>query len=156
MFKIRKLITAVLVCGGIGLISTPFTINSIQTWYRALNKPFFSPPNWIFGPVWSALYFMMGVSAYLIWVKELKNKKVKIALMYFLVQLFLNFLWSILFFGLHSPILALIDIILLWAAILATIGKFYPISKPASYLLVPYFLWVTFAVLLNFSIVTLN
>jgi tryptophan-rich sensory protein len=156
MSKLSRLITAILVCEGIGLISTPFTISAIQNWYRYLNKPSFSPPNWVFGPVWTVLYFMMGVSAYLIWVKGLKNKKVKVALIYFLIQLFLNFIWSILFFGLRSPLLALIDIIILWSMIVLTIRKFITISKPASYLLVPYLTWVSFATLLNFSITVLN
>lgn len=156
MNKLSKLITAILACEGIGLISTPFTIASIRTWYSTLNRPSFSPPNWVFGPVWTILYFMMGVSAYLIWVKGLKNKKIKVALMYFLIQLFLNLLWSIIFFGFHSPVLALIDIILLWLMILQTILKFNKISKQSSYLLVPYLLWVSFALVLNFSIVMLN
>lgn len=156
MSKLLKLITAVLVCEGIGLISTPFTISAIQNWYYYLNKPPFSPPNWVFGPVWSVLYFMMGISAYLIWIKGLKNKKEKVALIYFLIQLFINFLWSIIFFGLRSPILAFIDIIFLWLMIALTIRKFYTISKPAAYMLIPYFLWVSFALVLNFSIVMLN
>lgn len=156
MSKYLKLLTSILVCEAVGLISTPFTVASVQTWYSILNKPSFSPPNWVFGPVWLILYFMMGVSAYLIWIKGLKNKKVKTALMFFLLQLFLNFLWSILFFGLHSPILGLIDILLLWLLIILTILRFYKISRPSSYLLIPYLLWVSFASILNFSIFILN
>lgn len=156
MNKPVKLIASILICEAVGLISVPFTIASIPTWYSTLNKPSFSPPNWIFGPAWTTLYFMMGVSAYLVWVKGLKNKKVRTALAYFLIQLVFNFFWSFLFFGLHSPLLALVDIFLLWLAIVLTMIKFYQISKPASYLLLPYLLWVSFATLLNLSIVILN
>jgi len=154
--KSLKLITTILICEGVGLVSVPFTVSSIQNWYSYLNKPSFSPLNWIFGPVWTTLYLMMGVSAYLVWVKGLENKKVRVALTLFLLQLFLNFFWSILFFGFHSPMLALIDIILLWFAIIFSILKFYSISKNASYLLIPYLLWVSFAFVLNLSIVALN
>lgn len=156
MIKFLKLILSVTIAEGIGLISTPFTIASIPTWYATLHKPFFSPPNWIFGPVWTILYLMMGIAAYLVWEKGLKNKKVKTALTYYFVQLILNFIWSWLFFGLHSPFLGLLEIILLWFAILLTILKFYKISKTASYLLIPYLIWVSFATLLNFSIFILN
>lgn len=156
MSKPLKFITSILVCEAVGLLATPFTISSIKTWYSTLNKPSFSPPNWVFGPVWTILYFMMGVSVYLIWIKEMKNKKVKVALIYFSIQLFLNFLWSILFFGLHSPVLALIEIIILWLMIFLTALKFYKISKPAFYLLIPYLLWVNFATILNFSVAVLN
>lgn len=156
MNKLLKLIVLILVSEAVGLISAPIAISSIQTWYVTLNKPSFSPPNWIFGPVWTVLYFLMGVAAYLIWDKGLKNKKVMLALKYFLLQLFFNFLWSILFFGLHSPVLALIDIALLWVMIVITTFKFYKISKPAAYLLLPYLFWVSFASILNLSIVILN
>ena len=153
---IKKLIISVAICELVGLLSTPFTIASIPTWYQTLNKPSFSPPNWVFGPAWTILYFLMGVSLYLIWMKGLKNKKVKTGVKFFSIQLVLNFLWSIFFFGLHSPILGMIDIALLWIAILITIIKFYEISKPASYILIPYLLWVSFASVLNLFIVILN
>ncbi len=156
MSKFVKLVASILICEAVGLISVPFTIASIPAWYATLNKPLFSPPNWIFGPVWTILYLMMGISAYLIWIKGLKNKKVRTALFYFLIQLVFNFFWSILFFGLHSPLLALIDILLLWFTILITMLQFYKISKPASYLLLPYLFWVSFAIILNFSIIILN
>lgn len=151
-----KLILSIIVCELVGLISTPFTIASIEKWYQYLNKPFFSPPNWIFGPVWTILYFLMGVSAYLIWAKGFKNKKVKNALKLFGIQLLINFLWSIFFFGMHNPWLAFLDIIFLWIAILITIMKFDNLSKWAGYLLVPYLLWVSFAAVLNISILILN
>jgi tryptophan-rich sensory protein len=129
---------------------------SIPTWYASLQKPAFNPPNWIFGPVWTTLFIMMGVAAFLVWDKGLENKKVKISLAIFGLQLLLNVLWSILFFGLQSPLYAFIDIIMLWASILATIIYFYRISAAAAYLLIPYILWVSFASILNLSIVILN
>lgn len=151
-----KLVVAIVGCELVGIIAASFTIAAIPTWYAALDKPVFSPPNWVFGPVWTALYFMMGVAAYLIWTKGLKNKKVQVALWYFFLQLTFNFFWSIIFFGFHQPLLALADIILLWFAIFVTIRKFYKISKPAAHLLIPYLLWVSFATVLNLSIVLLN
>ncbi len=156
MNKFFKLLIAVIGCELVGIISTPFTLSAIPAWYSTLNKPPFSPPNWIFGPVWTILYFLMGVSAFLVWKQGLKKKQVKEALLVFLTQLFFNFIWSILFFGLHSPILGLLDIIILWVLILITIVKFHKISKLAAYLLVPYILWVSFATILNFYIWILN
>ena len=156
MSKFLKFAISVIGCELVGILATPFTLSAIPTWYSTLNKPSFSPPNWVFGPVWTALYFLMGVSVYLVWEKGLKTKQVKEALFYFLAQLFLNFIWSILFFGLRSPILGLVHILVLWVLILITTLKFYKLSKPASYLLIPYLLWVSFAAILNFSIVLLN
>ena len=151
-----KFLIAVIGCELVGILATPFTLAAIPTWYSTLNKPPFSPPNWIFGPVWTTLYFLMGISAFLIWQRGLKKRQVKEALLYFVAQLFLNFIWSILFFGLRSPILGLLDILILWMLILVTMIKFYKISKLASYLLIPYLLWVSFATILNLSIVILN
>ena len=156
MKNLSKLFIAVIGCELVGLLSTPFTISSIPSWYAYLNKPPFSPPNWIFGPVWIMLYFLMGVSAFLIWEKGLKNKKVKRAQNYFFIQLFFNFFWSVLFFGLHFPILGLIDIVALLISILFTSRAFFAISKLASSLLLPYLLWVSFATILNIFIVILN
>ncbi len=151
-----KLFLAIIICEGVGLIGSIFTFNSVNIWYMTLNKPFFNPPSWLFGPVWTTLYFLMGVAAFLVWKKGLKNKKIKRALTYFSIQLFLNFLWSLLFFGLHNPLLGLLDIGLLLISIILTIIIFYKISKAASYLLILYLLWVSFATLLNFFIVLLN
>lgn len=151
-----KLITSVLFCELIGVAGTPFTMAAIPTWYGTLTKPSFSPPNWLFGPVWTVLYFLMGISLYLIWKQGWKNKKIKKAIMFFLAQLTLNFLWSILFFGLRLPWLGMVDIVALWLLIAITIKKFYPLSKLASYLLIPYLVWVSFAAILNFAIVILN
>lgn len=151
-----KIVFFVIACELVGIAGSVFTIGSIPTWYKTLNKPFFSPPNWIFGPVWTTLYLMMGISAGLIWLKGLKSKKVKKALSYFLIQLFLNFTWSIIFFSLHQPLLAFINIVLLWLSILMIMIKFYRIFKPSAYLLIPYILWVSFAAVLNLAIVILN
>lgn len=156
MKKLSKFLISTIGCELVGIAATPFTLSSIPTWYQTLTKPSFSPPSWIFGPVWTILYFLMGVAAYLVWIKGLEKRGVKKALSFFIAQLVFNFLWSILFFGLHSPVLALIDILILWILILITIIKFYKISKVASYLLIPYLFWVSFATILNLSIVLLN
>lgn len=156
MPKLLKLAGCVVLCELVGLAGTPFTTAAIPTWYATLEKPFFSPPNWLFGPVWTVLYLMMGVSLYLIAQHGWKKPKVRTALSYFGLQLVLNLLWSISFFGLRSPVLGLINIVLLWLAILLTIKKFNPLSKTASYMLVPYLAWVSFATLLNAAIWWLN
>lgn len=156
MKDFSKLMISVVGCELVGLLSAPFTIASISTWYPGLIKPAFSPPNWIFAPVWTALYFLMGESLYLVWIKGVKNKEIKIAIYYFSVQLLFNFLWSVIFFGLHQPLFAFIDIIALLAAIVLTMMKFSRISKTALYLLIPYLLWVSFAAILNGAIVLLN
>lgn len=156
MRDVRKLLIAIVGCELVGIVAAPFTIAAIPTWYAHLHKPFFSPPNWVFGPVWTLLYFLMGVSAFLVWQKGLQKKKVKRALGYFLFQLTFNFLWSALFFGLHSPLLGLFDIAALLIFLILTIVSFYKLSRVAEYLLVPYLLWVSFATVLNLSIVLLN
>jgi len=156
MIKIIKLAVSVLACLLAAFIGSTATISSIPTWYAYLLKPAFNPPNWIFGPVWTTLFIMMGIAAFLIWDKGLEKKEVRAALGIFGLQLILNVLWSVLFFGLHLPLFAFIDIILLWASILATIIYFYGISAAAAYLLIPYILWVSFASILNLSIVILN
>lgn len=151
-----KLLISVVGCELVGILSTPFTISAIKDWYFYLNKPFFAPPNWLFGPAWTTLYFLMGVAIYLIWIQDQNKKKVKVAVQFFLAQLTLNFLWSPIFFGLRAPILGLVMIIAMWGLIFMTMKQFYPLSKPAFYLLVPYILWVSFATLLNVAIVVLN
>lgn len=156
MKNIQKFVISVVGCELVGILSTPFTISAIPTWYATLNKPFFSPPNWIFAPVWTTLYFLMGVSVFLIWQKGIQKEKVKRGFNYFLFQLFFNFLWSLLFFGLHSTLFGLLDIVALLVFIVLTILSFYKLSKIAAYLLVPYFLWVSFATILNISLILLN
>jgi tryptophan-rich sensory protein len=119
-----------------------------------LNKPSFSPPNYLFAPVWTALYILMGIALYLVWING--YKKHKKAIIVFGIQLGLNLLWSILFFGMRNPLLAFIEILLLWSFIVYTIILFYKTSKTAAYLLTPYILWVSFASVLNFFIFYLN
>lgn len=157
MSKSLKIVIAVIICLAIGYGSGLATQSSITTWYPTLNKPFFNPPNWLFAPVWTLLYVMMGVSAGLVWSKmESVPVLVKKALWVFAIQLILNALWSFLFFGMCNPFLAFIEILLLWLMILETIKLFKPIDPLASKLLIPYLLWVSFATLLNGSIWWLN
>lgn len=151
-----KLLIAIIIPQFVGLTSGLFTIASIPTWYAGLTKPTFAPPNWLFAPAWTTLYFLMGLASYLVWQKGWRKKQVKIALYLYGGQLILNFFWSILFFGLKSPLLALIGIIILWVMILLTLIKFYRVIKLAGYLLIPYLLWVSFASVINFSILVLN
>jgi benzodiazapine receptor len=154
--SLGKLVIAIVVCELAGFIGSIFTVSAIPEWYNLIAKPDFAPPNWIFGPVWITLYALMGIAAFLIWQKGLHHKKVKVALGFFIAQLILNSLWSVIFFGGKSIGWGLIEIIVLWFAIVATLVDFYKISKPAGALLIPYLLWVTFAVYLNFSLYMLN
>ena len=139
--------------GGIGSV---FTYSAIPTWYAQLSKPFFNPPNWLFGPVWSLLYVCMGISLFLIYTTKTKETIKNGAVSIFYVQLVLNAVWSILFFGLKNPGIALVEIICLWLFILLTIVRFDKINRIAGGLLIPYLLWVSFASVLNLSIVILN
>ena len=156
MNKILLFIISVVICQLAGVVGSFFTFNSVKTWYLTINKPVFNPPSWVFGPVWTILFLLMGISLFLVWSKGFDNPQVKIALLIFAAQLILNVLWSTLFFGLKSPLFAFVEIVILWIFILLTIINFYSISKPASYLLIPYLLWVTFASVLNFAIFLLN
>lgn len=154
--KIIPLLFSIGVCFLAAAVGSVFTIGAIDTWYVTLNKPFFSPPNWVFGPVWTLLYLVMGISLYIFWDTKTNIKERRLGLSIFFVQLALNALWSILFFGLKSPITAFIVIILLWLTISLTIKKFLKASKLAGWLLTPYLAWVSFATILNLSIVILN
>lgn len=156
MKDLPKLLISVVGCELVGFLGTPFTISAIPTWYTTLNKPFFAPPNWIFGPVWTLLYLLMGVAFYLIWKQGWQKKRIATAGKYFLLQLGLNFIWSPIFFGLKAPLLGLIVIMAMWVLIVMTMKKFHPLSRLAFYLLVPYLLWVSFVTLLNGAIVILN
>jgi benzodiazapine receptor len=151
-----KLIASIIICQLAGFIGSLFTTPAIPTWYATLRKPTFTPPSWVFFPVWTTLFLLMGISLFLVWQKTLKERKVKIALSLFAIQLVLNTLWSIFFFGLKSPLLAFIEIVILWFAILLTILKFFKVSKPAGILLLPYILWVSWAAVLNFFLWNLN
>lgn len=155
MKKALKLIASIIVpfiAAGIGNLAT---IPNIPSWYAVLEKPVFSPPNWVFGPVWTVLYLLMGISLYLLWTQPSKRDKTK-AFVAFGAQLILNTLWSIVFFGLHSPIGGVVVILALLIVIIVTMRYFWHFSKPAAYLLVPYILWVSFATVLNTSIALLN
>ena len=153
--EIPKLVISIILCQLAGFLGSLFTIPAIPTWYKTLDKPFFTPPNWIFSPVWISLFLLMGISLFMVWRKQ-GQPRFKVALIFFLVQLIFNILWSAAFFGLRSPLLGLIDIVLLWGAILLTIQHFLRISKTAGLLLLPYIVWVSFAVVLNFSLWILN
>lgn len=154
--KILRLFVSILSCQAVGIAGSLFTSPAIPVWYANLHKPVFKPPNWIFAPVWTLLFLLMGISVYLIWNKLGEDRKVKPALSVFAVQLVLNFIWSVLFFGLRSPLYASIEIIVLWLAILVTIFKFYRISRVTGIMLLPYIFWVSFAAILNFAIVIIN
>jgi benzodiazapine receptor len=157
MNKIIRIVIAVILCLAVGYSSSTFTKEGVATWYPTILKPSFNPPNWIFMPVWTLLFILMGVAAGLVWdkIKE-QNEEVKKALGFFLAQLILNAVWSYLFFGLKNPMLALIEIVLLWLMIYETYLKFTKINKTAGYLLIPYLAWVAFAGILNASIWWLN
>lgn len=154
--RLFKLLTSVSLCFAVAFLGSLITLPSIPTWYAQLNKPFFSPPNWIFGPVWTILYLLMGLSLFLVWDKGLKNKIAEKAVKIFLVQLALNLAWSVVFFGFHLPWLAFAIIIALWIFIFMTIKYFSKISKSAAYLLLPYIVWVSFAAFLNLFITLIN
>jgi translocator protein len=151
-----KLLASVLLCQFAGAVGSVFTASSLADWYTLLEKPVFSPPSWVFFPVWTLLYILMGISLYIVWEKGPQDREVKFGLIIFSIQLVLNSLWSFLFFGLRSPYYGFVEIIFLWFAIFLTIVQFRKISKTASYLLVPYIIWVSFAALLNYYLWTLN
>jgi tryptophan-rich sensory protein len=157
MNKIIRIAITVIVCLAVGYSSSTFTKEGVATWYPTILKPGFNPPNWVFMPVWTLLFILMGVAAGLVWdkIKE-QNEEVKKALGFFLIQLILNAVWSYIFFGLKNPMLALVEIVLLWLMIYETYLKFTKINKMAGYLLIPYLAWVAFAGILNASIWWLN
>lgn len=157
MQKILRIAVVVMTCLVIGYFSGMVTRESITTWYPTLVKPVFNPPNWIFAPVWTVLYIMIGVAGGMVWNRlEFDAEKVKKAFLFFIIQLALNALWSYLFFGLHNPLLALIEIVLLWLIIFETYTQFKKIDKVAGMLFIPYLAWVSFAMILNGSIWWLN
>jgi translocator protein len=149
-------IVCILICEGAGAIGGFFTSRSVAEWYPTLIKPSFTPPSWLFMPVWTLLYLLMGISAFLIWRIGWQSNVVKIALAVFIIQLALNVAWSAVFFGMKSTIGGMIVIFLLWLAILFTIILFFRLSKISAVLLIPYNLWVSFASVLNVALVYLN
>jgi len=179
MKNIFKFIISIIVCQAAGLVGAIFTTPAIGSWYATLNKPSFTPSGSFIGAVWTVLFFLMGISLYLVWSKnwqisvpaDSQTQKVwnrfseklwfgtwreENAVLIFILQLVLNVLWSVIFFGLKLPGLAFFELLMLWFAILYTIVNFYRISKPASYLLLPYIFWVSFAGYLNFLVWRMN
>ena len=155
--SMARLIAACCVSLAAGLIGSLTTVgDGFNSWYSTIEKPAFTPPNWVFGPVWTLLYLLMGVAAFLVWQKGLRLTTVRMALGWFLVQLVLNALWTPVFFGLHRIGWALVVIVLLWAAIAIAMYCFFRVSRTAAILLVPYLLWVSFATVLNGSFWRLN
>lgn len=150
--KYQALAIIILIVGAIALLGNWFTSTSIRDWYPTLNKPSWTPPAWVFGPVWTILYILMAVSMWLVWQKQPSND----VYFWFGIQLGLNLLWSFLFFYLQSPFLAFVDVCFLWWAILMTMMTFWKYSRPAALLLVPYIIWVTFAIALNLGILTMQ
>ena len=154
--RVIKFLVSIIACQLAGYIGSIFTTPEIAGWYALLHKPSFSPPDWVFAPVWTTLFLLMGISLYLVWKKQILAEGKGLAVSIFIFQLVLNILWSLLFFGFHSPLAGLIEIIALWVMILFTIESFYEISRASAWLLLPYILWVTFAGVLNFFIWWLN
>jgi tryptophan-rich sensory protein len=150
-----RFIVSLVICQLAGFIGGAFTAPAITGWYAALEKPSFSPPNWIFSPVWIILFLLMGVTLYILW-QNMQKTEAKIAMVFFIIQLALNILWSALFFGLKWPMVAFFEIIVLWVFILLTMIKSSRVSKTTVYLLLPYILWVNFAAVLNFFLWRLN
>ncbi|MBZ9779706.1 tryptophan-rich sensory protein [Psychroflexus sp. CAK8W] len=151
-----KILIGVVVCLGIGFLGSIATQTSVNTWFTTLEKPFFNPPSWLFAPVWTTLYILMGVAAGLVWNKGFHHLWVKTALYHFGFQLVLNASWSVAFFGYQSPLVALFIIIALIVLVLITFKWFKIVSNTAAYLLIPYILWIVFAAALNFEIWRLN
>jgi benzodiazapine receptor len=153
---ILKLVLSIVICQGAGFLGSLATRPSIATWYKTIAKPSFNPPNAVFGPVWITFYLLMSISLFLVWRQWGAAKGVRPALIIFFVQLALNTLWSVLFFGLRQPGWAFLEIVVLWLFILLTMMVFWRLSRVAGLLLLPYLLWVSFASALNFAIWRLN
>lgn len=150
-----KLLISILLPIALGAIAGMFTSQSVPEWYATLNRPSFNPPNWIFGPVWTTLYIIMGISLFLIWKQDVSKKR-NFAILIFMIQLILNFGWSFIFFYFNMIGIALLEIVLLWFSIITMLVLFYKIKPIASYINIPYLLWVTFATVLNASYYLLN
>jgi translocator protein len=151
-----KLVIAILIPLLVGFSSSYFTITGVNSWYQTIQKPEWNPPNWIFGPVWTTLYILMGIALYLVWKADAGDAVKKYAITLFAIQLVLNFFWSFIFFNQHQPGWAFVEIVVMWLMILLTIFGFAKINTTAAWLLVPYISWVSFAAILNFTIWKLN
>lgn len=156
MNNAAKLIISIVIPVAIGATAGFFTATGVDSWYQTINKPTWNPPNWIFAPVWTTLYVMMGIALFLVWKSDTSESLKKTAITLFGIQLVLNFFWSFIFFNQHQPGWALVEIIVMWASILLTIFSFANVSKTAAWLLVPYISWVSFATILNYTIWQLN
>jgi len=154
--EVGKLVGSIAACEGAGLIGSLFTAPAITTWYAALAKPSFTPPNWVFAPVWASLYALMGVAVFLVWRRGLAQPGVKLAFTLFWVQLVVNLMWSVVFFGWYSILGGAVLIISLWVLVLVTMIKFFRLSKVAGGLLVPYLAWLSIASALNVWVLILN
>ena len=158
-FRIREvpmLIGSILIPLLVGYIGAIVTLSQISTWYSTLAKPWWSPPNWLFGPIWTTLYVLMGIGLFLVWREGIHRRDVRFAILIFAVQLVLSLLWSVVFFSFHALFGSFIIVMFLWLAILANIIAFLIISKWAGLLLVPYIIWVSIASYLNYSVYLLN
>jgi tryptophan-rich sensory protein len=150
-----RLAISIVICYVPAGIGSFFTVPATGTWYAALDKPWFTPPAWVFGPVWTVLYLLMGISLYRLWMQQ-GSYEIRLPAILFGVQLALNALWSFLFFGLQSPFLGLIEIVALWISIAVTIAALNRIDHTGAVLLVPYILWVSLAGVLNYAVFQLN
>ncbi|MFN8291004.1 MAG: TspO/MBR family protein [Chitinophagaceae bacterium] len=156
MSNTLKLILAILIPLLVGATSGFFTVTGVGSWYQTLHKPSWNPPNWIFGPVWTTLYILMGIALFLVWKADTSPEVKRMAITLFALQLVFNFFWSFIFFNQHAVGWAFVEIIGLWLLILATIFAFANINRTAAWLLVPYISWVSFAGMLNYTIWRLN
>ncbi|MBP1927545.1 tryptophan-rich sensory protein [Methanolinea mesophila] len=148
---------SIILCIMAGVTGSAVTVTGTGSWYASLEKPWFTPPDWVFGPVWTTLYILMGISLAMVWGAWKENNPLaKTGIILFAIQLGLNVAWSFVFFGLQSPPLGLAGIVALWIAILATIVWFWRIRRIAAVLLIPYIVWVTIAAFLNYSLLVLN
>ena len=154
--SIPKLVVSILACEAVGIIGSIFTLGAIPTWYASIQKPWFTPPNWVFGPVWTTLFLLMGVSLYLLWTSTTTRTKRQAALVVFGAQLALNLLWTYIFFGLQLYLAGFVEILVLWGTIALTIAAAFRVSRTAGYVLIPYIAWVTIATLLNYYVWILN
>jgi translocator protein len=153
--EIKKLAISCAAVLGAGLAGSVF-VTSSSGWYEALKKPVFTPPAWVFGPVWTVLYLLMGIALFLVWRKGFSNAAGKTALAAFILQMVFNIIWTPIFFGFKQPLIAIGDIVMLWLAVITTILSFWKVSRLAGILLLPYIIWVSFAAILNAGIYLLN
>lgn len=151
-----RLIISIAITEGAGGIGSLFTFEAIPTWYASLSRSPITPPNWLFGPMWITLYFLMAIALYIVWSSGRPRNEVILPVSLFFIQLALNVIWSILFFGLHQILFGAVEIVFLWFFIVATVIEFRPVSKVSAYFLFPYLSWGTVATLLNLSILWLN